>query len=83
MKRLPTLLSALLLAPLAALYAAGSSPLWDHRVTVPKAAELPLVDGTEFRVIKPYEFAKDGYRFLHGAALAWHNGTLYASFGYN
>jgi hypothetical protein len=83
MKRLPTLLSALLLAPLAALYAAGSSPLWDHRVTVPKAAELPLVDGTEFRVIKPYEFAKDGYRFLHGAALAWHNGTLYASFGHN
>ena len=78
-----TLITALLLTPLAAVDAADSSPLWDHRATLPKAAELPLVEGAEFRVIKPYEFAKDGYRFLHGVALAWHNGILYASFGHN
>jgi len=83
MKHPPKLLCALLLAPLAAVIAADSSPLRDHRVTVPKATELPLVEGAEFRVIKPYEFAKDGYRFLHGVALAWHKGTLYASFGHN
>lgn len=83
MKAIPTLLTALLLAPLAAADADDSSPLWDHRATLPKAAELPLVEGAEFRVIKPYEFAKDGYRFLHGVALAWHNGTLHASFGHN
>ena len=83
MKPTLTFLTALLLAPLAAADAADSSPLWDQRATLPKAAELPLVDRAEFRVIKPYEFAKDGYRFLHGVALAWHNGTLYASFGHN
>lgn len=77
------LLITLLLAPLAALHAADSSALWDHRATLPKAADLPVVEESEFRVIKPYEFAKDGYRFLHGVALAWHKGTLYASFGHN
>lgn len=82
MKPTLTLLTALLLAPFA-VRAADTSPLWDHRATLPKAAELPVLDGCVFRVIKPYEFAKDGYRFLHGVALAWHKGTLYASFGHN
>jgi hypothetical protein len=76
-------ITALLLAPLAALHAADSSALGDHRATLPKAVELPVLDGAEFRVITSYEFAKDGYRFLHGVALAWHKGTLYASFAHN
>lgn len=50
---------------------------------VPKSAEIPVLKGTGFSVIKPYEFDKDGYRFLHGVALAWHKGKLYASFGHN
>ena len=57
--------------------------LWDEARDVPKAAELPALENVEFRVIKPYEFKKDGYRFLHGVALAWHKGKLYASFGHN
>jgi hypothetical protein len=50
---------------------------------VPKSAEIPVLKGTVFSVIKPYKFDKDGYRFLHGVALAWHKGKLYASFGHN
>lgn len=67
----------------AALHAAEPAPLWDLRVPLPKATELPAVQGTEFHVIKRYEFNKDGYRFLHGVALAWHKGKLHASFGHN
>ena len=50
--------------------------IWDGG-PVPKAAEIPVLEGVEFHVIKPYEFDKDGYRFLHGVALAWHKGRLY------
>ncbi|MDG2385108.1 MAG: exo-alpha-sialidase [Pirellulaceae bacterium] len=57
--------------------------LWGDSNAVPKVAELAGVEGTEFFVIKPYEFHRDGYRFLHGVALAWHQGKLYASFGHN
>jgi len=60
-----------------------SISLWDETNAVPKAAELPVLNDVEFHVIKPYEFNKDGYRFLHGVALAWHNEKLYASFGHN
>ena len=86
-----TLLAALLLAPLATLHAADapkapvasteSDPLlWDLNVPMPQAAELPLVAGAEFHVIKPHEPKVDGYRFLHGVALGWHKGKLYASY---
>ncbi len=57
--------------------------LWGRSKDVPKAADLPVLDGVEFHVVKPYEFNSDGYRFLHGVALAWHKGKLYASFGHN
>jgi hypothetical protein len=50
---------------------------------VPKTADMPVLKNVEFSVIKPYEFKKDGYRFLHGVALGWHKGTLYASIGHN
>lgn len=57
--------------------------LWDVANEVQKIAETPTVPGVRFHVIKPYEFQKDGYRFLHGVGLAFHNGRLYASFGHN
>jgi len=60
-----------------------AAPLWDERVPLLKSAELPLLQVARFSVIKPYEFKKDGYRFLHGVALCFHNGRLYASFGHN
>ncbi len=57
--------------------------LWDPAAPLPKAADIPRLKGVEFHVIKRYEFDRDGYRFLHGVALAWHKGRLYASFGHN
>jgi len=57
--------------------------LWDGHLPVPNAADAPVLDGVEFHVIKPYEFQNDGYRFLHGVALAWHKGRLHTSFGHN
>jgi len=78
-------LTALLLAQLVALQAADApdSPLWDTANPVPGVAELATIPGARFSVIKPYEFKKDGYRFLHGVALCFHKGKLYASFGHN
>lgn len=58
-------------------------PLWDPSKPVPKRSELPLIPGVRFSVIKPYEFQKDGYRFLHGVAVAWYKEQLFASFGHN
>jgi len=66
----------------AALQAEEPASLWSGG-PLPKAAEAPVLRGVGFRVIKPYEFERDGYRFLHGVALAWHKGKLYASFGHN
>lgn len=58
-------------------------PLWDAVNPVPNAADIPVLKGVRFSVIKPYEFKKDGYRFLHGIGLGVHKGRLYASFGHN
>lgn len=69
--------------PTAELHAADPAALWNPDRSVPRTNELTLLGGTEFRVIKPYEFSSDGYRFLHGVALAWHQGKLFASFGHN
>lgn len=57
--------------------------LWDNTQALAKAADLPIIKETRFAVIKPYEFKKDGYRFLHGVGLGFHKGKLYASFGHN
>jgi len=51
--------------------------------TIPTARQIPVLKGVRFSVIKPYEFDRDGYRFLHGVALCFHKGKLYASFGHN
>lgn len=64
-------------------FAAESFILWAPDKALPKAAECPLVKGAEFSVIKRREPEKDGYNWLHGVALAWHKGKLYASFGHN
>jgi len=58
-------------------------PMWDESQTLLKAEELPVLKDVSFHVIKPYEVEEDSYRFLHGVALAWHKGKLYASFGHN
>ena len=56
--------------------------LWDGGA-VPKAAELKQPAGIEFSVIKRNEPEKDGYNWLHGVALCWHKGRLWASYGTN
>lgn len=50
---------------------------------LPKISEAEILEGVQFHVIKKYEPEVDGYGFLHGVALAWHKGKLYASFGHN
>lgn len=50
---------------------------------MPDIKEIPMIENIEFSVIKPYEYYEDGYRFLHGVAVIWHKGKLYASFGHN
>lgn len=59
------------------------SLLWERNLPLPKASELPVVQDTEFQVIKKWNKAADGYTFLHGVGLAWHEGKLYASFGHS
>jgi hypothetical protein len=56
--------------------------IWSGKA-VPKSAEIPVLQGVEFHVIKANEPEKDGYPWLHGVGLAWHKGKLYASFGHN
>ncbi|MCA9027490.1 MAG: exo-alpha-sialidase [Planctomycetaceae bacterium] len=58
-------------------------PLWDDEVPLPVAAEIPVLAEVEFHVIKKWDRGADGYRFLHGVGLAWHEGKLYASIGHN
>lgn len=57
--------------------------IWDATSPLGKTAELPVLENVRFHVIKPYEFEKDGYRFLHGVGLGFYKGRLYASFGHN
>lgn len=83
MKNSPALLACLTAATVS--FAApdvAPFPLWAG-APLPRAAEAPVLSNVTFRVIKPYEFPKDGYRFLHGVALCFHKDKLYASFGHN
>ncbi|MBK7931807.1 MAG: exo-alpha-sialidase [Bryobacterales bacterium] len=63
--------------------AQGTEALWDERVPMPKASELAELRGVRFSVIQAHEPERDGYGFLHGVALGWHKGKLYASWGHN
>lgn len=58
-------------------------PLWDESQKLPAAADLPVLEGVEFHVIKKHEPEADQYPWLHGLSLAWHKGKLHASFGHN
>jgi len=57
-------------------------PLWKGS-SFPKTAQAEVLKRVQFHVIKKWERKVDGYGFLHGVALAWHKGKLYASFGHN
>lgn len=61
----------------------SDTPLWDERVTLLKAAELPVLEGVEFHVIKKQAPDTDGAKWTLGVGLAWHEGRLYASYGFN
>ncbi|WP_339924537.1 sialidase family protein [uncultured Cyclobacterium sp.] len=80
MKSLLLLVAVLCALPLSA---QDLFPLWDSNQKLPELKDIPIVENLEFSVIKPFEFEKDGYRFLHGVALIWHKDKLYASFGHN
>lgn len=54
--------------------------LWGGDQPVLNHDQLPLIPSVEFHVIKPWQPDVDGYKWHHGAALAWHNDLLYASF---
>lgn len=72
----------LAVVPVASLQVPDPVALWKGSA-IPETADIPVIKGVRFSVIKPYEFEKDGYRFLHGVGLAFHHGKLYASFGHN
>ena len=57
--------------------------LWSGESAVPASADIKVLKDTTFHVIKKWEPDVDGYNWLHGVALAWHKGKLYASFGHN
>ncbi len=63
--------------------AAAAWPLWDNTQTLPKAAELVQVEGARFHVLKKARPDTDGCNFTLGVGLAWHKGSLYASYAYN
>ncbi len=58
--------------------------LWDASQKIPKTVEIKSLPHVKFHVIKEHEPTVDGgYGFLHGVALCWHKGKLYASWGHN
>ncbi|WP_395746052.1 exo-alpha-sialidase [Prosthecobacter sp.] len=61
----------------------SDTPLWDERVPLPKAADLPVLEGVEFHVLKKQRPDTDGANWTLGVGLAWHQGKLYASYGFN
>ncbi len=64
-------------------YADEVAVLWNSEVAMPTSADLERVDGASIHVIQPYAPEVDGFPWIHGVALAWHKGQLYASFGRN
>ena len=60
-----------------------ATPLWNSLVPMPKAAEMPVVQGVEFHVIKYQRPDTDCCKWTLGVGLAWHKGRLYASYGFN
>jgi hypothetical protein len=65
------------------LFAAEPLTLWDSAVPLPKRADIPVLEGVAFHVIKPRRPDADGCNWTLGVGLAWHEGRLYASYGFN
>ena len=63
--------------------AADRVALWEEHEALPKAAELPAVQGAEFHVIKKQLPDTDECKWTLGVGLSWHKGRLYASYGFN
>ncbi len=57
--------------------------LWDPAQPVPAAADCTPLEGVQFAVVKPHEPQRDGYHWLHGAAVSWHRDELLVTFGQN
>jgi hypothetical protein len=71
---------------LVALPSQGAEPavtLWKASLPMPKSAEIPVLKGVSFSVVKLRDPARDEYNWLHGIGLAWHQDALFASFGLN
>jgi hypothetical protein len=62
--------------------AAGPYPLWDGPLP-PAETEVAVVAGVQYVDIKQREPEVDGYDWLHGVALAFHEGVLFTSWGNN
>lgn len=56
--------------------------IWDGDLP-PAEADLPFVAGTRYVTIKKREPEKDGFKWLHGVAVAPYRGTLFATWGEN
>jgi hypothetical protein len=56
--------------------------IWDGDLP-PAEVELPFVPGARYVTIKKREPAEDGFKWLHGVAVAPHKGTLFACWGEN
>ena len=50
---------------------------------IPKTADIPLLEGVEFHILKKQRPDTDGCNWTLGVGLAWHKGRLYASYGFN
>jgi len=56
--------------------------LWEPE-SVPTAAETPLLEGVRFVTVHDWRKSADGFNWLHGAAIARYEGTLFTSWGHN
>lgn len=57
--------------------------LWNNQAPLLPAGNTTRLKDVVFSVIKAREPEADGYSWLHGIALAWHNNQLFATFGHN
>jgi hypothetical protein len=61
----------------------SETPLWDERVPLLNAAELPVLEDVAFHVIKNRRPDTDDCKWTLGVGLAWHKSQLFASYGFN
>lgn len=61
----------------------GKARLWKPSADLPASAEAPAVENVRFELIERHNPDEDGYPWLHGIALAWHEGRLFATYGLN